>query len=183
MITGRRTAPAPVYYRNIETGRDYWHIAGGIGWPGGGRPGFGIIVGVEKSNDEKPAIYVLAETECQDVGELICRCVSLGKKFGRGICAGVDLFWGDWMRFSSFVTDYNRGKEQFEKLNIANPIGFELPNRFEIYAQRIRAGLGQEKRLFLGECKKLRAYIQNLPPEATETDSPAVFCLGGVMIL
>ena len=58
-ITGQKYIRKPDYFRNTETGAEYSHISGGIGWPGE-RPGFAVVVAVEKDED---TLYVLAEIE------------------------------------------------------------------------------------------------------------------------
>jgi len=190
MITGRQHVKKNHYYRHIETGQEYSHIAGGIGWPGE-KPGFTAIVATEKDAD---TLHVLAEAEALNVNELLSECLKLRETYGYG--RHPDLFpswYGDHERFQTFVTDFNqemeRNEENFKWLSLSPPRDHERSNAFEIWVNAVRACLSRdtsgEKVLYLGNCQKLRNHIQNLPPDAAIKGSieqyPAISCLGGLV--
>jgi hypothetical protein len=188
MITGTRWVPKPAFYRNIEIGEDYFDIAGAVAWPGDNLAGFAVIVAAVKRDEKEPALKVLAEIEEKSIEDLVSACVEIRGRYGYPEV--LDLWYGDYLRFSSLIGDIN---VRFEKQQgkgkgfyITQPDDFEAPNNFEIYLHRIRACLKAQdsgnKQLILGNCNKLRNHLQNLPPDAITNGSveqyPAVASLG-----
>lgn len=188
-ITGERYVRKPYYYRNIENGQEYSHIAGGIGWPGE-KAGFIVIVAVEKQQD---TFHVLEEAENSTVPGLLSECLGLRQKYGYGLTSELFRFWyGEHERFDTFVTDFNHKlelkDEKVDGVYLSPPHDSEKPNAFEIWLNRIKSCLGDasgKKTLHLENCNRLRNHIQNLPPNAAKKgsiqDYPAIACLGGVV--
>jgi hypothetical protein len=188
MITGSRWVAKPPFYRNIETGEDYFDIAGAVAWPGENLAGFAVIVAAVNMREKEPALMVLAEIEEKSIEDLISACVEIRERYGYPEL--LDMWYGDYLRFSSLIGDINT---RFEKQSgkgkgfyITQPDDFEVPNNFEIYLHRIRSCLKAPdsggKQLILGNCNRLRNYLQNLPPDAVKNGSieeyPAVASLG-----
>ena len=196
MITGEQRIPKPVYYRHKKTCAEYCYLAGGIGWPRDPKekPGFAVVVAVDKSNEDQPSMRVLEETEAPTVEGLLKECVRLQKKYGYSECSDLFRCWyGDPERSDTFVNIFNyRGDEAKDpdSVYIAAPYDFERPNAFERYSNQIWSGLAVDpvsnrKRLYLGGCVKLRNYIQNTPTDVATKgnikDYPAIAALGGVV--
>jgi hypothetical protein len=196
MITGERRIPKPVYYRHKKTRAEYCYLAGGIGWPRDPKekPGFAVIVAVDKSTDEQPTMRVLEETEAPTVEGLLKECARLQKKYGYSECSDLFRYWyGDPTRSDTFVNLFNyredAGKDP-DSVYIAQPYDFDRPNAFERYTNQIWGNLTVDpisggKRLYLGDCVKLRNHIQNTPTDAATKgnvkDYPAIAALGGVV--
>ena len=196
MITGEQRIPKPVYYRHKKTCAEYCYLAGGIGWPRDPKekPGFAVVVAVDESNEDQPSMRVLEETEAPTVEGLLRECVSLQKKYGYNECPDLFRFWyGDPTRSDTFVNLFNYREDAGEdpdSVYLAQPYDFDRPNAFERYTNQIWNSLtvdptSGEKRLYLGDCVKLRNYIQNTPADASAKgnvkDYPAIVALGGVV--
>ena len=159
-ITGEQRITKPVYYRHKETGAEYSFLCGGIGWPRDPKekPGFSVIVGVYKTNDEKPSMHVLEESEAPTVEGLLKECVRLQKKYGHSECSDLFRFWyGDPTRSDTFVNLFNyredAGKNP-DSIYLAQPYDFEKKNAFEFYTNQIWGSLAVDptsggKRLYL----------------------------------
>ena len=195
-ITGEQFIAKPVYYRHKETGAEYCYVVGGIGWPRdtSENPGFSVIVGVDKSTDDQPTMRVLEEAAAPTVEGLLKECTSLQKKYGSNECSDLFRFWyGDPERSDTFVNLFNSregGGKDPDSVYISPPYDFERPNVFERYTNQIWSSLTvdhktSKKRLYLGDCVKLRNCIQNTPTDAATKgnvkDYPAIVALGGVV--
>lgn len=188
-ITGRRSYVQPTYYLNNETGEAYLHIAGGVGWPHIGEPGYICIVGVIKGDAEDPEFKVLQEFEGRTITRILATCLDLRKKYGgRRYSELFQYYYGDFERFWPTIAAFNsrlKGKE----LYFTPPNGFELKNRLQVFTQQLRELLTPnekgEKRLFLNKCNIARAQIASiLQAEAATGDiykHPVIFALGGLI--
>ena len=196
MITGETRIPKPVYYRHKKTRAEYCYLAGGIGWPRdtSENPGFSVILGTDKSTDDQPTMRVLEEAEAPTVEGLLKECTRLQKKYGYGECSDLFRFWyGDPERSDTFVNLFNSregGGKDPDSVYISPPYDFQRPNAFERYTNQIWGNLTVDptsgrKRLYLGDCVKLRNRIQNTPTDAATKgnvkDYPAIVALGGVV--
>jgi len=194
-ILGERRILKPTYYRHKETGAEYCYLAGGIGWPRDPRdkPGFAVVVGVDKATDEKPPMYVIEEAESPSVNGLLKMCVALQKKYGYEECPDLFRIWyGDNERTDTFVNLFNqkvRPTKKSDTVHVVAPHDFEKKNAFERYASQIWNGLNRDpagkKRLCLGDCTRLRNHILSAPVDAatkgTIEEYPAIAALGGVV--
>ena len=194
-ITGEQFIAKPVYYRHKETGAEYCYVVGGIGWPRDPKesPGFAVVVAVDKTTDDKPAMRTLDEMEAPTVKGLLKKCVQLQKKYGYNECQDLFRFWyGDPERSDTFVNLFNYLEDVSkdpDSVYISPPYDFERPNAFERYSNQIWGSLAADssgrKRLYLGNCIKLRNHIQNTPSDAavkgSSMDYPAITALGGVV--
>ncbi len=184
-ITGHRYVPKPFYFKNIETSEEYFTIAGALAWPSMDHPGFAVIVAALKGDPKEPSFKVLQEIESRDMDILVSACIHSRYKWGYPYL--LDLWYGDQVRFSTFLADYNEGHEQKNEddgFALAPPDEFEQPNRDEIYLERIRGLLMPDelgkKSLIIGPCEKIRSQLQNLPADARAIkieDFPAVAAL------
>ena len=176
VITGKRYAPRPVYYRNTETNEDYFAISGALEWPTYDRPGFAVIVAALKDDPKDPTFRVIQEIESVDIQALATACLQARYKWGYPYL--LNFWYGDYLRFSTFLSDFNQAcdrKNSDKGLYLSPPYDFDRPNRTEIYLKRIKSFLTPDekgkKRLFLGQCEKLRSYLHNLPPNLRNQDT------------
>jgi len=163
LITGKPYVPKPVYYRNTETDEDYFAISGALAWPTYDRPGFAVIVAALKDDPKDPTFRVIQEIEGYDIPSLLTSCIQARYKWGYPYL--LNFWYGDYLRFSTFLSDYNQHYEREKSdrgIYLAPPNDFDRLNRTEIYLSRIRSFLTPDdqgkKRLFLDLCEKLRSY-------------------------
>jgi hypothetical protein len=191
MQTREIHAPPTFYFRNIETGDLYSHIAAALAWPGKGTPGFACIIAVEKSDDLHPKFHVLEEIQGTSVDALINNCRILRQKYRpEGYSDLLRVWWGDSERFYSFVTNLNTRSSKETNVQdqffVTPPYDIDRSNHFEIYIRRIQSCLTPNehgvKRLYLGSCNVLRNALQNMPSDAatmwSDDDSPPIAALG-----
>ena len=185
-ITGRRYVPKPRYYKNTETGEDYYALAGALAFPVGRTPGFAVIVSALKDgeNHMAPTLKVVDEFEDLDLEELLDVCEK--RRYRWGYPNQLEFFYGDPVRFLQTVCKFNerlKTKADFSGgFYLSQPSGFENQNRTEVYLQQIRSLLRPPdnggKRLILGDCQRLRSHIQNMPADVQKIeDHPAVAAL------
>ena len=192
-ITGETYILKPTYYRNIETGMEYCHIAGGIGWPGQA-PGFIVILAVIKPEGKNPSFHVLEEEEIGSINGLLTACLQLREKYGFGKGSALFDFWyGENERFDAIVNDFNQDltvkDDTAQGIYLVPPYGHQKSNAFEIWVNSIRGCLKRDAsnkpELYLGDCTKLRNYLQSSPFDVAVKgaieDYPALAALGGVM--
>ena len=196
-ITGKRRISKPTYYRHKKTGDEYCFLAGGIGWPRDPKekPGFAVVVGVVKPDpktNEKPTMRVLEEAEAPTVDGLLKEAVRFQKRYGAVDCPDLFRVWyGDAERADTSVILFNtETTKDPDKIFVVQPYDFEKPNAFERHVNQIFSSLAVDpttgkKRLYLGECTKLRNHIQNAPVDVAvkgdSKDFPALAALGGVV--
>jgi hypothetical protein len=188
-ITGVREAPKPTYYKNTETDDEYYDIIGALAFSCHRTPGFAVIAAAikDEQNHTDPKIEVLDEIESADgIDALLKACKKRRERWGYP--KTLKIFYGDQERFITAISDFNQKVSQprTEKgIYLAPPADFHLPNRSEIYLERIKSLLRKdekgEKRLSLGTCKKLRTHLQDIPADADKYQIevyPAVAALG-----
>jgi hypothetical protein len=186
-IEGRRYVRKPTYYLNLENGNEYYAIAGSIAFPIGKMPGFGTIVGVLKETEHKkaPHLQVLEEIEEPTLVGLLSSCEQARWKWGYP--SQLDLWIGDAEHFMQAIAEFNDDIEsmpddRYQGLYISPPSDFEETRRDELYLQTVRQLLSPGpcgvKRLIVGSNPKLRAYLQNVPPDLGHVeDVPALAAL------
>ena len=91
-ITGVRIAPRPTYYKNTETGDEYYAIIGALAFSSHRTPGFAVIVSAIKDEQGPvdPKIEVLDEIEAIDgIDGLLeaCKDRRRGPEDQRAVCA------------------------------------------------------------------------------------------------
>ena len=179
-ITGQIYVRKPYYFVNQESGEEYYAITGGLSFPRLHTPGFSVIVAVVKDeqNLESPILKVVEEIEEQDLNSLFGACEKVRHRWGYP--KNLELFYGDPERFQQSLFNFN--KKQKAGLYLCPPSDFEDHNRTEIYLQTIMDLLrGDGKRLFIGDCKRLRTHLQNLPTDVKNIeDYPSIAALGYV---
>ena len=177
---------------NIETKKQYWHIAGSLAWPTDTAPGFGLIIGVVKEENLEPTFFCLEEIEEIRPRKLLMECANIREKWGFWEDAGLLRLWmGDYNRFGGLVGDVN---EELKKKYGNGENGLSLTiysdlkdsNAAETFLNQVRDCLAPEsKNLLLGDCIKLRNYILNLPKDITMKKAvekfPALLALGYVV--
>jgi hypothetical protein len=184
-----RGVPKRSYYRHIQTGHEFVDIAGAVAWPEKVQ-GFVLIVGVRKEDRPAPAFVCLDEYESRSPAELLEKAATLQEKWGNEKAPTLvqQFWWGDYERNHVAVNALNRRleKEKRQRLNIAVPMSFERPNRFEVYLGEIWRMLKRRedgaRRLYIGACDRLRNVMRNLGDEDAvrmkEDLFPAVSALG-----
>lgn len=192
---GYRTIRGRTKYINIETGDEFYYIAGGIAWPGAEAPGYVLIVGVKvemENNKEVPVLVCLEEIEERQPETLLAQCVRLREKYGHQY--GLFQYWyGDYERLQSLVVRFNQQLQdetnRAQWVCISTPADFQKNNHFEIYRDEIWSLLKQResgaKTLVLADCDRLRNAIHNFPSGTkqrfSDDDCPPVACLGYVI--
>jgi hypothetical protein len=185
-ITGKKYHPRPNHFRNKETGEEYYAIAGGLAFPARPAPGFGVIVGAVKGDDiDQPILKTLDDFEGHGLEDLLTTAEQRRHKWGYPDT--LLYYYGDPERFLESIYAFNErlgdGKGTRTDLFLGHPADFGDPHRTEIFLEQIysllRPSTSGTKRLFLGECKLLRAHLQNIPVGITAIEeSPAVAALG-----
>ncbi|MFZ2398295.1 MAG: hypothetical protein WAW31_06475 [Smithella sp.] len=182
-----------VIYRQIETGKEYLHLAGSIFWPGKINPGFILVMGVRAESDQ--IIYeCLDEDSDKAIDNLLRKCITLRDRYGFRQTDKLFRYWyGDPNRFSTLLNQFNqrlRDKEVVQDgIYLSPPMDFEKENHFELYLCQMQSALMPNntgrKSLYLGSCHSLRNAIQNLPTDAatrfTEDDCPAIAAAGSLI--
>jgi len=192
---GPRTIRGRTKYINTETKEEYYHIAGGIAWPGVEAPGYALIVGVkvEMENDkEVPMLFCREEAEGQSVDGLLEQCLNLRERYGYQ--QGLLQYWyGDSERLQSSVSRFNQQLQdetnRAKGVYLSRPADFEKSNRLEIYLDEIRSLLTPResgaKSLFIGNCHRLQNALRSVLGDAakrySDDDCPPVACLGYVV--
>lgn len=199
-ITGLKEYPKPTYYENKETGEQYHHIAGAVGWPWESIQGYALVVGVLKNGNGKCRMKVLEETEDTNVPRLLLKCVGLREKYGYWEDPNLmRYFYGNDQRYSPIVLavcselrdkDGNSDEHGFW---IYTPDDFDEKDHFETYMRQVQLALTPdgtgEKMLMLGGNERIKSYIQTLSNETvkkleyqrTAKEYPAVFALGALV--
>ena len=200
IVTGNKALPKPTYYQDVNTGAKYYHLAGALGWPlmEMNIPGYILIIGVQKTDDDSCSMIILEEMEDTDIRRLIIKCIMLREKYGYWQSSSLMRhFWGDDVRYGEI--EYNVTRELKEKdgegeghgFYIYPPYDFDKLNHFEIYVHQVRTSLipkeeTGKKELILGNNDKIKNYLQTLS-KADEArldmkrrakEFPAVFALG-----
>jgi hypothetical protein len=161
-------------YRNLETGEEYHHLAGGFTWPGR-KPGFALVLAVMQS--EPVTFRALEEVEHDRVPTLLLLCAGLREKYSPPNDANRLLcFYGNsGHRLSGFLADLPDDKRFWLML----PTEFEqAKNSLELYANQIKSA---GRRLILGQCDGLKKYLAGAPDSFVgegEDDFPAIAALG-----
>jgi hypothetical protein len=192
-ITGERYTRKPTYYRNTETGTEYYHISGSICWPGQ-NPGFIVIIAVLKTTENSPVFQVIEEVEIDNINGLLSACLQLREKYGHGQGSDLFNFWyGENDRFDAIVNDFNHyltaRDDKTQGIYLVPPYDHQKPNAFEIWVNSIRGCLKRDASnkptLYMGNCTRLRSYIQTSPfdvaVKGSIEDYPALAALGGVV--
>lgn len=177
--------PKSVVYTDTESGEKYLTLAGGFAWPGT-RPGFIVVVGVQ--NIERPVYRLLTELEETDVRLLIREGFALYQRYGLN-CKEIPWQWyGDPEHgLNQFARDFNRGRKTPKQMfYLTHPLHFGDSDQFGIYCRLLLSMLQrQEKMLFLGDCARLRSYLNVLDSEMVVKgrveDYPAIDALGYVL--
>lgn len=186
-IEGRVYVKKPTFFRNTESGEEYYYIIGSIAFPVGNAPGFAVVIGVlkEAEHDEAPRIVVLEEIEEKDLVTLLTRCEKIRWKWGYPHLLS---YWvGDAEHFRQAIATFNSDIEdtpinRHQGIYLIQPSDFEQSRRDSLYLQTIRhlLSLGPDgcKRLLIGNNPKLRAHLQNVPPDLGHVeDIPALASL------
>jgi len=185
-VTGQEAPPPEIYFQNMETGAEYYHIAGGIGWPGfdPSAPGYGVIMAVKRSDEDRPAVICLEEIEEADATTLLEKCMAMREKYGFGLYEGLLSHFYGAPRFNDLITrEINIGSEEESRFAVTKPRAFSEPNAFELYLQRLRHAMNKEKRFHIGKCHILLNRLMSLPPDAAKDSPqrhPAVFAAAGL---
>lgn len=199
-VTGVKEYPKPTYYENIKTGEKYYHIAGAIGWPWQNIPGYALVVGVNKTDDESCKMTILEEIEDSNVQRLLLKCVGLRDKYGYWEDSSLmRYFFGDDTRYNPislavcFELRRKDGNNDEHGFWIYSPDDFEEKDHFETYLRQVLAALTPDeagkKLLIIGNNPKIKNYIQTLSNDSIThlemrqkaKEYPAMFALGALV--
>jgi len=186
-ITKQPLIERPFWYRNKETGEEYYDILGCVGWPtevsdkDEGRPGYVAIIAVIKDAQPigEPVFRLLAEAESRNIPSLLIAMLSMRQKYGYGLHPTLlSTWWGDPERFITPLAIFNekhRGKELF----MCPPVDFYNPRRFDDYVHSIRSTISKDiavKRFKFGGFSILKNRFRTF-----KRDDPAVLAIGGLI--
>lgn len=179
-IEGRIYVRKPTFYRNTETGEDYYAIVGSIGFPLGRTPGFAVVVSVlkELEYEKAPRLKVLDEIEETTLVGMLSSCEQVRWKWGYPKSFN---FWvGDASHFMLAISEFN---DRIERgIYLSPPSDFEDARKDQVYLQTIRQllspGPDGVKRLLIGDNPKLRSHLQNVQPDIRKVEqAPALAAL------
>ena len=154
---------------------------GGIGWSGGDKHSFLIVIG-EKTINRLPTRFILAESSCSTFGQLLKNAVTLQKKLG----------------VKRWHTKYVNGAESYvrafntKSFKLGDPkVGridepLDANDKIHMMIEMVKDGAGAsgEKTLYFFEDSSLPSELKSLPTETGKmknVDAPAVSALGYVL--
>ena len=210
ILTGRPMVERPYYFRNAETGQDYYDLCGCIGWPAPQKeetidldknaPGYIGVVGIVKTKGEfvKPedaTFQLLAESQDMDVPTLVSKWLIMRQDWGFGIHPDLlTTLYGDPDRFITTLSIINerlrqQGGEKMAVL-IAPPDDFYDTKMFDAYLRSLRSSL-----VFQDKYQCLSAAGNNPMPrfyygkheilrtrlQAFKEHDPAITAIGGMI--
>jgi len=153
-----------VRYEDTITHEEYLCLAGGFAWPGM-KPGFAVVVAAQRQKDAEEVIFkTLAEVEEQDLNTLLQQSYGLYEQYGKN-CREIPWFWygNPNSGLNEFIQKFNKRRGDETPFFLTPPPHLEKQNCFEIYCRTIHSLLQHTaKRLILGSCDKLRAYLDQL---------------------
>lgn len=200
IVTGVKEYPKPTYFENLETGEKYHYIAGAVGWPWELIPGYALIIGVIKTDDNQCRMKILEEVEDSNVPRLLLRCVGLREKYGYWESSSLmKYFIGDDTRYEPitlavcFELRNKDGNSDEHGFWIYSPDDFENRDHFETYARQVLSVLtpdeNGQKKLLIGNNDKIRNHIQTMSNDSVKylemrqkaKEYPAMFALGSLV--
>jgi len=141
-LTGKYATPER-WYRH--KGEDYWYISAGFAWPND-QPGAIVVVGIKKS--DPVTFHVLDAVSAVYVSDLFKLASKLKKRYESDTKELLQVFFGDWDRFSGLMTDFNIEEEH--GLYLSPPPDYESPVAGLVYWLTIDSYLSKNnKKLFL----------------------------------
>lgn len=128
---------------------------------------------------------MLAEIEKPDLVALLTACEQIRWRWGYP--HQIDLWIGDGEHFLQALAEFNdhieaKAPDTREGLYLSPPSDFEESRRDQLYLQTIRSLVSPSaqggKRLLIGDNRRLRAHLQNVPPDIRKVDEvPALAAL------
>lgn len=178
-ITGVREIYKPTFFRDKQSGHEYFHISGSLAFPNQRNPGFAIIAAVlmEPERKNHPRIQVLAEIEDNDLMGLLSQCEEIRWKYGYP--KTIDLWIGDVEMYLEAIAAFNDDIEatpddRQQGLFFSPPFDHEDSKRRDaIYLETLRRLLTpgpNGKRLLIGSHPKLRNHMENVPSDTREVE-------------
>ncbi len=147
------------YILEEKTGNKFQRIVGGFAWPSAVKPGFAVVVGEDREEDElfkKRHYRVLAESENQSPSELIKRCAELSSLYK------VYPWYGDTQNRAMMKFFYDG---HYRPHLIGAPL-LDDPNSFESYLLRIREHTkANQKTLHFGQGSRLPTLLMEISPQ------------------
>jgi hypothetical protein len=162
-LTGTDRVSPIGYLINQEAKEEYWAIVGGFAYPENRKPGFGVIVGVLKTDDE-PVFKVLAEVENPALDGLFKNYAEICNEWGLGE-GYFGCVYGDPERYIQSYSNFLQ--ETDRKFYLADAADIKTPNNTPIYLQTLLScGMPESViRLSFGTCNRLDNYMKNFPVE------------------
>lgn len=154
-------------WSDIENRRDYFRICGGVAWPQKGRPGIVALIAEQARNLKSggpPKFYVLVESTHQIEDDMLSKCAELSLI--------VDAWYSNVTSRSHYflLHEFNQRQEakRLSAIQLLNvPMLSETGDAEQLFhyadSEFHRLTLNQ-KNVFLAECPKVRAALQNVPP-------------------
>jgi len=168
-LTDTHWVHPPQYLINKKTKEEYWAIVGGFAYPENRKPGFGVLVGVMKADDEEPTFKVLVEVENSSLDGLFKEFADICHEWGYDERYIYGIF-GDPDRYLQSYSNFLKGADS--KIYIAHATNLENPNSTQIYLQTLLScGMAENgTKLSLGDGNSLRTHLNNLPKDASRIE-------------
>jgi hypothetical protein len=190
IVTGQPLVERPYWYEDEDTGKCFYDLYGGLGWPtevtdkDDGRPGYVAIVGIVKGQ-RKPqdaAFHLCAEAESKDIPTLLDHMLALRTEWGHGLHPDLLSSWyGDPEKFITTTALLNERLIQADgdkaAILITPPDDFYSPKAFEIYVRSMHSVIVPGKvRFGFGGNEILKNRLREF-----KRDDPAVMAVGGLV--
>lgn len=165
-----------IYYRHKKTGEEYLYVLGAFAMPGYDKPGFAVIVALDRYEDPHKGeriIRVLEEYEAASIRFLVKGCLDMKEKYSidHGFYCDVDDTTQQRIVDAVEVID-----SEAEFYPIEGPYKqAEVP-----FSQYLRTLIDCQRILDRGDCNKLKNYMENGPRNTREAsalkpeDNPAI---------
>ena len=178
-LTGGPT-PDKIYYG--YAGKDYYYIAGSIGWPPdfSGQPGCVLIVGVTR--EDIPSYEVLDAVFENSPRQLLNQCLILRDKFGFRDSSRLFSHWiGDASRFVTVEENFNQANKEAPRHGIFtnSPPDFDRPNADELYIDTLRSLSAEGRVIIPAQFHEVKDSLQGMTlADTTLADFPSAAALG-----
>ncbi len=159
---------------DLDTGRDYLRICGGVAWPFNGRPGFVVLIGEpfrDLRQHDPPVFYGLAESRHRNDDDMLSKCVELASI--------VDAWYSNTTRQAQYIPlhQFNLRQEQnnlgrIQLLNVPMLSDGDAAQLFSYAeAELDKRTQGGRKTVFLAECSQVQAALQKVPERWTSPEA------------
>jgi hypothetical protein len=165
-----------IYYRHKKTGKEYLYVLGAFAMPGYDKPGFAVIVALDRHEDPDKGeriIRVLEEYEGTSIKILVKGCLDMKEKYNIDNGFYCDVDETTQQRVVDAVEAIDSEAEFYP---MVGPYA-QAENSFSQYLLTL---IDCQRILDRGDCNKLKNYMENGPRNIKEAsalkpeDNPAI---------